>query len=81
MLNFEIHFDLLRANLNSSLFDIPNQAKRHWDSISPTHHAQNIRQYNQRLQLLCAINEFNVPAFVGPAERGHLVDDIETMFN
>jgi len=34
-----------------------------------------------RLQLLCAVDELCVPAFVSPDEMGELVDDIETMFD
>jgi len=33
------------------------------------------------LQLLCAVHELGVPAFVGPDEMGEEVDDIDTMFN
>jgi hypothetical protein len=40
-----------------------------------------IRKYKECLQLLCAVDEFCVPAFVGPDEMGDLVDDIESMFN
>jgi len=32
-------------------------------------------------QLLCAVDELYLPAFVGPDEMGDLVDDIETKFD
>jgi hypothetical protein len=64
-----------------TLLDITNRAKRHWNSISPTRQAGIIRKYKERLQLLCAVDELCVPAFVGPDEMGDLVDDIETMFD
>jgi hypothetical protein len=64
-----------------TLLDITNRAKRHWNSISPTLQAGIIRKYKERLQLLCAVDELCVPAFVGPDEMGDLVDDIETMFD
>jgi len=78
---FRTHFDSLLANLNSNLLDITNRAKRHWNSISPTHQAGIIQKYKECLQLLCAVDELCVPAFVGPDEMGDLVDDIETMFD
>jgi hypothetical protein len=80
-LPFKLHFDSPLANLNSNLLDITNRAKRHWNSISPTRQAGIIRKYKERLQLLCAVDELCVPAFVGPDEMGDLVDDIETMFD
>jgi hypothetical protein len=64
-----------------TLLDITNRAKRHWNSTSPTRQAGNIRKYNERLQLLCAVDALCVPAFVGPDEMGDLLDDIETMFD
>jgi len=80
-LPFKPHFDSLLANLNSNLLDIKNRAKQHWKSISPARQAGIIRKYKERLQLLCAVDELCVPAFVGPDEMGDLVDDIETMFD
>jgi len=38
-------------------------------------------KYNNRLQLLCAVDELSVPVFVGPDKMGDVVDDIETMFD
>jgi len=64
-----------------TLLDITNRGKRDWNSISPTRQARIIQKYTERLQLLCAVDELCVPAFVGPDEMGDLVDDIETMFN
>jgi len=49
--------------------------------MSPTRQAGMFRKYNERLQLLCAVDKLCVPAFVGPDEMGDLVDDIETMFD
>jgi hypothetical protein len=46
-----------------------------------TRQSQIIRKYKDRLQLLWAVDELGVPAFVGPDEMGELVDDIETMFD
>jgi len=63
-----------------NLLDITNRAKRHWNSISPTCQAGIIRKYKERLQLLCAVIELCVSAFVGPVEMGDWVDDIESMF-
>jgi len=63
------------------LLDITNRAKRHWNSISVTHQEQIISKYKERLQLLCAIDELCVPAFVDPDEMGNVVDDIDTMFD
>jgi hypothetical protein len=80
-LPLKLHFDSLLANLNSNLLDITNRAKRHWNSISPTRQTRIIRKYKECLQLLCAVDELCVPAFVGPDEMGDLVDDIETMFD
>ena len=80
-LPFKPHFDSLLANLNSNLLDITNRAKRHWNSISPTRQARMVRKYKERLQLLCAVDELCVPAFVGPDDIGDFVDDSETMFN
>jgi len=40
-----------------------------------------IRKYKELLQLLWAMDELYVPAFVGPDEIGDLADDIETMFD
>ena len=64
-----------------TLLDITNRAKRHWNSISPTRQARIIQKCKERLQLLCAVDELCVPAFVGPDEMGDLADDIETMFD
>jgi len=64
-----------------TLLDITNQAKQHWNSISPTLQARIIQKYKERLQLLWAIDELCIPAFVSPDEMGDLVDDIETMFD
>jgi hypothetical protein len=66
---------------NSNALDITNRAIQHWNSISPTHQARIIRKYKERLQLLSAVDEMRVPAFVGPDEMGDLVDDMETMFD
>jgi len=49
--------------------------------ISPTWQARIIQKYKERLQLLCAIDELCVSAFVGPDEMGDLVDDIESVFD
>jgi len=38
-------------------------------------------KYEDRLQLLCAVDELCVPAFFGPDEMGDLVDDIQTIFD
>jgi len=40
-----------------------------------------ISKYKERLQLLCAIDELCIPAFVGPDGMGDGVDDIDTMFD
>ena len=81
MLPFKLHFDSPQANHNSNILDITNRARRHWNSISPTRPARIIRKYKERLQLLCAVDELYVPAFVGPDEMGDSVDGIETMFD
>jgi len=49
--------------------------------MSPNRQAQIIWKYMERLQLLCAVDELCVSAFVGPDKMGDLVDDIETMFD
>jgi len=67
--------------LNPNHSDITNQAKQHWNSISPACQAQIILKYMGCLQPLCAVDELCVPAFVSPDEMGDLVDDIEAMFN
>jgi hypothetical protein len=64
-LPFKPNFHSPLANLNSNVLDITNQAKRHWNSISPTGNAGIIWDYKERLQLLCAVDELCVPAFVG----------------
>jgi len=46
-----------------------------------THEGRIISKYEERLQLLCAVDELCVPAFVGPDEMGEAVDDIDTMFD
>jgi hypothetical protein len=63
------------------VLDITNQAKRHWNSISSTRQERIISKYKERLQLLCAVDELCVPAFVGPDEMGDGVDDIDSMFD
>jgi len=63
------------------VLDITNQAKRHWNSISSTRQERIISKYKERLQLLCAIDELCVPAFVGPDEMGDGVDDINIKFD
>jgi len=40
-----------------------------------------ISNYKERLQLVCAIDELCIPAFVGPDEMGEVVDDVDTMFH
>jgi hypothetical protein len=51
------------------------------NSISPTRAVQIIQIYNERLQLLCGIDELSVPLFVSPDEMGDLVDNIENIFD
>jgi len=51
------------------------------NSISRTRQARINHKYKECLQLLCAVDRFCVPVFVGPDEMGDLVDDIETMFD
>jgi len=80
-LPFKRHFDSPLAKLTSILLDITDRAKQHWNSISPSLRAGIIRKYKELLQLLCAVDELCVAAFVGPDEMGDLVDDIVTMFN
>jgi len=62
------------------LIDITKRDKRHWNSISATRQVQIISKHNERIQLLCAVDELCVPAFVGPDEMGEVVDDIDTLF-
>jgi len=62
------------------VLDITNRAKRHWNSISLPCQERIISKYNKCLQLLYAVDELCVPAFVGPDEMGEVVDDIDTMF-
>jgi len=64
-----------------NLLDITNQGKPHWNSILSTRLARIILKYMECRQLLSAVDESCVPAFVGPDEMGDLVDDIEPMFN
>ena len=64
-----------------NLLDITNRAKQHWNSISRTCQARIIRKCKERLQVLRAVDEFCVPAFVGPDGMGDLVDDVESMFD
>jgi len=63
------------------VLDITNRAKRNWNSISTTRQERIISKYKERLQLLCAVDELCVPAFVGPDEMGDGVDDIDSMFD
>jgi hypothetical protein len=63
------------------VFDITNRAKQHWNSISVTHQERIISKFKERLQLLCAVDELCVPAFVGSDEMGVEVDDIGTMLD
>jgi len=63
------------------VLDITNRAKRHWNFISSTRQKQIISKHKESLQLLCAVDELCVPAFVGPDEMGDGVDDIDTMFD
>jgi len=81
ILPFKLNFDSPQANFNCNVLDIRSGAKRHWNSIMPIRHAQIIRKYKEILQLLCAVEELCVPAFVGPAEMGDSVNEIETMFD
>jgi hypothetical protein len=61
--------------------DITNRAKGLWNSISSTCQERIICKKKKRLQHLCTIDEFSVPAFVCPDEMGDGVDDIDTMFD
>jgi len=63
------------------VFDIINQGKRHWNSISSTRQERIISKYKENLHLLCTVDELCVPAFVGPDEMRDGVDDIDTMFD
>jgi len=63
------------------VLDITNRAKRHWNSISSTCQERIIIKYKEHLQLLCAVDELCVPAFVGRDEMGDGVDDIDNMFD
>jgi len=63
------------------VLDITNRAKQQWNSISSTPQARLISKYKGRLQLLGAVDELCVPAFVGPDEMGNGVDDIDNMFD
>jgi len=63
------------------VLDITNRAKQHWNSISATRQVQIISKYKAHCQLLCAVDEVCVPAFVGPDEMGEVVDDIDSMFD
>jgi hypothetical protein len=67
--------------LNSNHLDITNGAKHHWNSISPARQVRIIRKYKELVQLLCAIHELFVPAFLNTDEMGDFADDIVTMFD
>jgi hypothetical protein len=71
----------MRANLNSNLLDVTNRAKRHWNSLLPTVHAQIIRNFKEQLQLLCSVDKMFISVFVVPDETGNLMHDIETSFD
>jgi hypothetical protein len=43
--------------------------------------ARITRTYKERLQLLCTVDPFCVPAFVCPDEMADSVDEIDTMFD
>jgi hypothetical protein len=77
---FKPHHNSPLPKLDSNLIDITNRAKRHWNSISPFRQAVIIQKYKEHLQLVCAVDELGVTAFVGSDEMGCLVDDIEPMF-
>jgi len=63
------------------LFHITNRATQHWNSISATRQVRILSKYKECLQLLCAVDELFVPAFVCPDEMGEVVRDIDTLFD
>jgi len=46
-----------------------------------TRQVRILSNFKVRLQLLCAVDELCVPAFVGPDELGEVVDGIDTMID
>jgi len=63
------------------LLDIINWAKRDWNSISASCQVRKINNRKGHLQLLCALDAWCDPAFIGPDEMGEVVDDIVTIFD
>jgi hypothetical protein len=49
--------------------------------ISATCQVRILSPYTESFWRPCAIDEFGVPAFIGPDEMGYGVDDIDTMFD
>jgi len=58
-----------------------NQAKQHWNSVSSTCQVQIFSKHKEHLQLICAIDELCVPAFIGPNAMGDGVDQIDKIFD
>jgi hypothetical protein len=67
--------------VNSNSLDITDQAKRSWNSISPTRKAKDILNNPEHLQDLSGMDELCVLVSDGPDEIQDLVDDIETIFD
>jgi hypothetical protein len=64
------------------LIDITNRASlQRWNSISATRQVGIISKYKERLQLLGAVDELSVPAFVGPDAMGDVLDGIDMRFD
>jgi hypothetical protein len=64
------------------LLDITNRASlQRWNSISVSRQVGIISKYKERLQLLGAVDELSVPAFVGPDEMGDVLDGIDMRFD
>jgi hypothetical protein len=63
------------------LLYITNRAKPHWNLLSAARVVCTISKYNEWHQLHYAIDEFTVPAFIGPDVMGDGVDDIDIMFD
>jgi hypothetical protein len=61
------------------LLDITNGDQQHRNAVSSARQVRIIRTYKARVQLLIAVDELYVPAFVEHDEMRDQVDDIDTM--
>jgi hypothetical protein len=61
------------------MLDITNGDQQHWNTVSSTRQVRIICKYKARVQLLIAVDELHVPAFVEHDEMRDQVDDIDTM--